>query len=155
MGMILNHHWTIGLTGSIIGDTHGVHQKNIYYDSTESKMRGANLNGGYGGFLLEYTLLPNSKVHVAFPLMIGGGSMWYTNSCHHSDSTFDENSNKEFYHRYISWDRFFVIEQGVRLEFNLVKKVQLGLGISYRYSPNFNLENTSPEITPEEIIFAR
>jgi hypothetical protein len=146
MGMILDHHWTIGATGSFIGNPDGVHQKNIYYDSTESKMHGANLKGGYGGLLLEYTLLPNSKVHVAFPLMIGGGSMEYIRSCHHHDSTFSENSDKEFHHGFISHDRFFVIEPGVRLEINMIKSLRLGLGISYRYSPDFKLENTSADL---------
>jgi len=147
MGMILNHHWTIGITGSFIGDPNGVHQKNIYYDSTASKMRGANLSGGYGGVLLEYILLPNSRIHVAFPLMIGCGSMYYTPSFHHNDSTFTGNfSHKEFHHGYISKDRFFVVEPGVRLEINVVKSLRIGLGISYRYSPDFKLQNTSPDL---------
>jgi hypothetical protein len=148
MGMILNHHWTIGATGSFIGNSHGVAQKNIYYDSTQSKMRGADLEGGYGGLLLEYILLPNSKVHVAFPLMIGGGFMGYTNSGHHNDSIIFNNSSKEFHHghNYISSDHFFVIEPGVRLEFNMLKSLRLGLTLSYRYSPDFKLQNTSADL---------
>lgn len=145
MGMILDHHWTIGATGSFLGNRDGLHESNIYYDSSTSKMHGAYLNGGYGGLLLEYTLLPNSKVHVSFPLLIGGGSMDYTPSIHH-DSTFSNFSHKEFHHNYISRDRFFVVEPGVRLEFNLVRAMRLGIGISYRYSPDFKLQNTSSDL---------
>jgi hypothetical protein len=146
MGMILNHHWAIGITGSFIGDPNGLHYNNIYYDSTASKMRGAYLEGGYGGLLLEYILLPNSRVHIAFPLMIGFGSMDYTRSYHHNDSIFANNSHNELRHDYISRDQFFVIEPGVRLEFNMIKHLRIGLGISYRYSPDFDLKNTSPDL---------
>jgi hypothetical protein len=145
IGMILDHHWTIGATGTFLGNHNGLHESNIYYDSSASKMRGAYLNGGYGGVLLEYTLLPSSKVHVVFPLIIGGGSMDYTRSMNH-DSTFSNFSHKEFHHSYISRDRFFVVEPGVRVEFNLVRVIRLGLGISYRYSPDFKLQNTSPDL---------
>lgn len=146
LGLILNHHWTIGITGSFIGDQNGVHYKNIYYDSVAMEMRGANLSGGYGGLLLEYTLFPNSRFHVAFPLMVGMGSMDYTRNNHHRDSTFSFNSHHEFHHNYISRDRFFIIEPGVRLECNVVKSLRIGLGISYRYSPDFKLQNTSPDL---------
>jgi hypothetical protein len=146
MGMILNHNWTIGVTGSFIGDPQGLHYNNIYYDSATSKMDGAYLNGGYGGLLLEYTLLPKSRVHVVFPLMIGFGSMDYTSSYHHNDSIFVNNSFKEFHHNSISSDQFFVIEPGVRLEFNMLKHLRIGLGISYRYSPDFDLKNTSSSL---------
>ncbi len=146
MGVILDHHWTIGATGSFIGDPHGLHYNNIYYDSATSKMNGAYLNGGYGGLLLEYTLMPRSRVHLVFPLMIGFGSMDYTSSSRRIDSIVVNNSFKEYHHGYISRDVFFVIEPGIRLEFNMVKSLRLGVGISYRYSPDFKLENTSPDL---------
>ena len=45
-GLILDHHWTIGLAGNIVGNWNGVHYNNLYYDSVSQRMRGANLNGG-------------------------------------------------------------------------------------------------------------
>jgi hypothetical protein len=146
MGMILNHHWTIGITGSFIGDHNGVHFSNIYYDSATSSMHGAHLNGGYGGLLLEYTLFPEKRFHFAFPLMIGLGEMYYSNTMHHHDSTMNFNSHHEFHHSYISKDRFFVVEPGVRVECNVVKSLRIGLGISYRYSPDFKLKSTSADL---------
>ena len=146
MGVILNHHWTIGITGNTIGDRNGLHFNNIYYDSTAKTMKGANLSGSYGGLLLEYTLFPNSRVHLAFPLMIGGGSMYFSHSTHNRDSSFSFNSHHEFHPEYISKDRFFVIEPGVRVECNVIKSIRIGLGISYRYSPDFKLQNTSPDL---------
>jgi hypothetical protein len=74
MGVILNHHWTVGMTGSFIGNPGGVEFHHHHTDSTgTTTSTKSTLKGGYGGLLLEYTLLPNSKVHVSFPLMIGCG----------------------------------------------------------------------------------
>ena len=146
LGVILNHHWTIGVTGNFIGDHNGMHFNNIYYDSATMSMHGANLSGGYGGLLLEYILLPRSRVHIVFPLMIGYGSMYYSNQTHHRDSTFSFNSHHEWHHGYISKDGFFVVEPGVRVEFNVVKSLRVGLGISYRYTPDLKLKNTSPDL---------
>jgi hypothetical protein len=154
MGIILNHHWTIGATGSFIGDHNGMRFNNVYYDSATMNMHSAKLNGGYGGLLLEYTLLPRSKVHIAFPLMIGYGSMYYSNSTHHGDSAFFNNShhdwrNSSWHRNSISSDGFFVVEPGVRLEFNVIKALRIGLGISYRYTPDLKFKNTT---TPADLI---
>ena len=141
MGLILNHHWTIGISGNFAGG--GVHFPNIYYDSTTGSMHGASLMGGYGGLLLEYTLLPKSRIHVVFPLMIGGGYMYYSNQHHHNMSSA---SFQDWQHSTISADHFFVVEPGVKVECNVVKKLRIGLGISYRYSPDLKLQNTSPDL---------
>ena len=143
MGVILNHHWTIGWTGNFIGNPMGVHFRNIYYDSASAKMHGANLIGGYGGLLLEYTLFPKSRVHVAFPLMIGGGYMFYSRQQHFNDSTF---SNHDWHHNVISEDHFFVVEPGIKVECNLVRTLRLNLGVSYRYSPDLRLKNTPKDL---------
>jgi len=78
--------------------------------------------------------------------MIAGGSMYYTRTIHHHDSAFSYNSNREWHHSYISRDRFFVIEPGVRVECNVVKSLRIGLGISYRYTPDLKLKNTSSDL---------
>jgi hypothetical protein len=146
VGMILDHHWTVGATGSFIGNWGGVRYNDIYYDSAAQQMHGADLKGGYGGLLLEYTLFPNSRVHVAFPLMIGGGYMFYSNDQHHHDSAFYDPHNGR-HGDHISSDNFFVIEPGVKVEFNIIKYMRVGLGVTYRYSPDVDLKNT-----PENII---
>jgi hypothetical protein len=143
-GIILNHHWTIGASGSFIGNWNGLYYKDIYLDSSTLTMRGAYLHGGYGGLLLEYTLMPNSIVHISFPLMIGGGYMYYNSSYH--DSTFYDNNHHHMHYHAISDDAFFVIEPGVRVEFNIIKLLRLGLGVSYRYVPDLDLQNTSTSL---------
>jgi hypothetical protein len=143
LGLIVDHHWTIGLMGSFIGNPHGLHYYNIYYDSSAQKMRGADLRGGYGGALLEYTLFPQSRLHVSFPLMIGGGYMFY------SPMRYNNNSGSlppKYYHDIISRDSFFVVEPGVKMEVNLASIFRIGFEISYRYSPDFKLKNTSADL---------
>jgi hypothetical protein len=143
LGIILNHKWTIGLTGNFIDNARGLRFNNIYYDSTTRSMLGANLNGGFGGVLLEYTLFPKSKIHIAFPLMLGDGYLYYTKLPEYSGSAHPYRSR---HHAYISKDNCFVIEPGVRLEFNLLKFLRLGLTLSYRYTPDFKLLNTSGDL---------
>ena len=141
MGIILDHHWSIGMAGSFIGNPHGLHFHNVYYDSAGNEEKGAHLMGAYGGLLLEYTLLPQSRVHVSFPLLIGMGYMyWYNSDYEGSSGTFPFNHTSHN----ISSDNFFVIEPGVKLEFNLAKILRLGLAVSYRYTPDLDLQSVSP-----------
>jgi len=140
-GVILDHHWTIGFSGSLLGNPHGLHYDSIYYDTVGKPKKGAYLHGGYGGLLLEYTLLPNSVVHVSFPLMIGMGYMVLMSENHyeHNSTNWDEDD-----HNYKVADTYcFVIEPGIRAEFNLVRMFRMGITLSYRYSPNFNMEGIS------------
>lgn len=141
-GVILNHHWTLGLSGTLLGNPHGLYYDSIYYDTVGKPKKGAYMRGGYGGLLLEYTLLPNSALHVSFPLMIGMGYFCFRtqdNMMNHNDYNWDYN-----YGNYTVAENYsFVIEPGVRLEFNLVKMLRMGVTVSYRYSPNFSLTGTS------------
>ena len=141
MGLLLDHHWTIGMTANFIDapqDYHGRHSDN---DTTGIRKHRGSLNGGYSGLLLEYTLFPQSKIHVSFPLIIGSGVVYHS---HHKDSLYVQNdwSRHDFSHM----DHFFVIEPGVKLEFNVVKNFRIGLGISYRYSPERDHWVTSPDL---------
>jgi hypothetical protein len=139
MGIILNHHWTVGMSGSMVMP-HNLFFDDIYYDETLKSWQGANLGGGFGGGLFEYTLLPKSVVHVAFPLIIGGGYMAY----YTKDNANDGNDwNHHWNYHTVASDYFFYIEPGVRAEFNVVKMLRLGIGVSYRYCPGFSLPNTS------------
>jgi hypothetical protein len=144
MGVVIDHNWTLGLSGTFVGNPYHLRYPDIYYNEAEAQMRGANLYGGYGGFLFEYTLNPRSAVHVAFPLMIGAGYFSYMDHPYNSDSLTNHNYNNHYWndHR-IDYSVCFVVEPGVRVEFNLVKILRLGVGISYRYSPDFKLVNTS------------
>ncbi|MEI6888265.1 MAG: hypothetical protein ACOYM0_13180 [Bacteroidales bacterium] len=141
-GIILNHHWTIGLTGSMLGMPRGFHYDSIYLDTLGRPMKGAYLKGGYGGLLLEYTLLPKSVVHVSFPLMIGMGYMFFRSTDSYN-SNHNNNWNNNWNNYVVANTYCFVIEPGVRAEFNLVKILRMGVTVSYRYAPGFSLSGIS------------
>jgi hypothetical protein len=137
-GMILNHNWSIGLSGSFIGNTNYLYFPDVYYDSYLKQWSEARLGGGYGGFLMEYTLFPRSVVHVSFPLMIGAGYLAYYND----DYSYYSGYPNHYYTQAVEDDFCFVIEPGIKAEFNIIKKLRMGVGVSYRYSPDVDLTNT-------------
>jgi len=141
-GLILNHHWTVGVTGNFFGSMDGMHNRQFPNDTAGPGRERRSLHGGYGGLLLEYTLFPRSKVHVSFPLIIGGGMVSESRPLNPPDSAiFQDGFTHHFYHG----EHFFVLEPGVKLELNVIKKLRVGLGISYRYSPERDRRVTSPE----------
>ena len=136
-GMIINHNFTIGLSGR------GWTNRNGMYFSNVTDTAGAYLEGGYGGLLLEYTLFPKSVVHVTFPVLIGAGGATYVTDKEYGE--WDENK-WETCHRSLDSDAFFVIEPGVRAEVNILKFMRLNAGISYRYVGDLQLINTPNDL---------
>jgi len=102
------------------------------------------LSGGYGGLIMEPIIFGWLPVHLAFPVLIGGGGMasYSTNSdpwdYDNIDPTFGE------------YTVFFVGEVGVELEFNMVRFFRLSLFGNYRWTTNlemkpmYGLEEVSP-----------
>lgn len=131
MGLILDHFFTVGLGGYGI-----INPGNLWYDNIKDG-KGGYLYGGYGGLKLEFRVLPKSPVHLNFPILIGGGGLVYNSWRLHNRN--DNNYSGES----LDWDSFFVVEPGVMMELNLVKFMRLDLGVSYRYTPDLNLLNTS------------
>ena len=74
--------------------------------------------------------------------------LFYFNLCFFSEIT----SQPDWHHQSFSHgDGFFVVEPGVKLELNVIKKLRVGLGISYRYSPNLDHRNTSTDVMDQFI----
>lgn len=92
------------------------------------------LSGGYGGLIMEPIIFGWLPVHIALPVLIGGGGMasYSTNSdpwdYDNIDPTFGE------------YAVFFVGEVGVELEFNLVKFFRLSLFGNYRWTSNLDMK---------------
>lgn len=145
MGLILDHHWSVGMTGSFIGNPRGLRFHHTHTDSTgEEGKKSRDLRGGFGGALVEYTLFPQSRVHVSFPLMIGCGYLYWS-QVHYKDNT-GTFPDSDDHHHYNRGDHFFVVEPGVKLEVNLAKAFRLGLGISYRYAPDLDLKHAPDDL---------
>jgi hypothetical protein len=137
-GMVINNTFTIGGWGRSF-----IHNQGMFYPEVTGTS-GAYLDGGYGGLLIEYILMPRSAIHVSFPLLIGGGNVSYVND---EDNNYCEN-NWESYDddQILDKDDFFVIEPGVRAELNILKFMRLNAGISYRYTAGVDLINTSANL---------
>jgi hypothetical protein len=133
-GMVINHHFTIGLTGTGVANSDYLTYNNIVDTAS------VRLEGCYGGLLLEYTLFPKSVIHVTFPLMIGGGQMSYITT--NGNESWDEEGS-DCDNRKIDEDNFFVVEPGVKAEINILKFMRFGVGVSYRYTPDLDMINTS------------
>ena len=136
-GPVLNHNWTVGIQLNALVNSHY-----IYYDSVIDNTN-AYLVGGYGGFLIQYTLFPKSPVHVSFPVQIGAGYLGYL-----SDNGYTWHNGSGIWNNggdILAYDVFFFVEPGIQAEFNLLKFMRLCAGVSYRYSPNFSLEKTGSD----------
>lgn len=101
------------------------------------------LGGGYGGFFIEPIILPNSPIHVSFPIIIGGGGI----------TTFPQNYwNIDFENYPYDYDVFLVFEPGVELELNMVKFFRIGLGASYRFTNGVLLNYSSDTMVPQNVL---
>ena len=103
------------------------------------------MSGGYGGLIIEPIVLGWLPVHVAFPVLIGGGGMAsYVTTA----DLWDYDNIDPYFGEYTV---FFVGEVGMEIEFNLVKFFRLAMFGTYRWTPVLNmksmygLEEPSPE----------
>ena len=101
------------------------------------------LGGGYGGFFFEPIILPNSPIHVSFPILIGGGGI----------STVSNNYWNDDWEDYpYEYDLFFVFEPGVELELNMVKFFRIGMGASYRFTNGVLLSYPNDIQIPKNVL---
>ncbi|MFH0760804.1 MAG: hypothetical protein V2A67_04815 [Bacteroidota bacterium] len=136
-GVTFNRFLTIGLTGYGIINSCELLYKVEVPDNLDKRYKDCNLYGGYGGLNLEFTVLPRAPVHVTFPILIGIGGLTYLYQP--DKNTYDYNWGSEN----IDWDIFFVVQPGVRVELNIVKFFRIGVGASYRYTPDLDLIKTT------------
>jgi hypothetical protein len=131
-GVIFDHTFSLGLAGYGI-----MNSNNLTFDGILSG-RPAALYGGYGGLKMEYRIQPSSMVHIGFPLLIGGGGLFY-------GETFDNWDDNDWDSNYPSTS-FFVVEPGVMAGINLIRFMRLDLGASYRLTSNLSLPQTGSDV---------
>ncbi len=135
-GWLINHRLTIGFAG------HGLttNVKNRGYDDVVLQ-RGETLYGnsrfhmGYGGLFIEPVIAHRSPIHITLPLIIGAGGCGYEYS-----SAFTQDFEPLQYHD--DFQAFFVVEQGIELEMNVIPLMRVGVGASYRYTSDLDLPAT-------------
>ncbi|MBP6977912.1 MAG: hypothetical protein KBB71_06350 [Lentimicrobiaceae bacterium] len=122
-GWLIDHVLTVGLGG------YGF-ISNVEWDNMNDQPDHF-LSGGYGGLLIEPVLFPRKPVHLAFPILIGGGGMAMVQN-HSPHGDWDE------------WNvdyagAFFVFEPGLELELNLARAMRVAFAVTYRLTQDLNL----------------
>jgi hypothetical protein len=141
--LIFNQKWSIGVSGM---RTERVLSKLANNDSL-------NASAGFGGLVLEYTLKPNSLVHVTFPLTIGAGSMRFDSL---GNSGFRDRRDR--YTPYPDGGKnhadgfdgagrrsaFFFVQPAVQVEVNAFRALKFFGGVGYRIALGNNSSVTYP-----------
>lgn len=98
------------------------------------------LRGCYGGTILEPFILPKSKVHFSFPVIIGVGTIvgnyvyqWFSER----DPPYEHSGHEK------NTCSFFVFEPGLQVEFSLLKRWCMGIGAKYRLTSDLNFTTLS------------
>ncbi|HWZ22772.1 MAG TPA: hypothetical protein VNW06_08970 [Cytophagaceae bacterium] len=94
------------------------------------------LHTGFGGLKMEYICMPNSIVHMSFPLVLGYG--WA--NADGSEHIYSSNHYKDL----AGTNSFFVIQPGAQVEVNLLSFLKLYAGVNYRFSGEADRTNTLP-----------
>lgn len=98
-----------------------------YY--TNPAMPSIDVYAGYGGLHLEPILFGRQKVNLAFPILIGGGGVFYNDDHHWIPGTFYDN-----------WDYLFVAEPGASVQYNISRYLQVEAGVKYRFTSRVELD---------------
>jgi len=99
------------------------------------------LTGGYGGLYIEPILMPNYPVHIAFPILLGGGGISYVTENMDWDHNMIEDS-----------EAFLIAEPGAELELNLTRNFRLAIGTSYRFTTPFDVGvSGSPTVSSKSL----
>lgn len=123
---VINHGFAIGLGGAGF--------MNDFYRSPFYKSD-VNLAGGYGGLLLEPIILPKFPVHIALPVLLGGGGIAFAKDMGSS-------SNHDWDSHIINSQSFLFAQPGVELELNLTRHVRIAFGGYYMFTSKIDLPET-------------
>lgn len=129
---VINHSIAMGFGGTGFANQ-------AMYNSTSGSDN--FLTGGYGGFIIEPIVAPMYPVHIAFPILIGGGGISYV-----------ETDWDDFDNFVMATDFFMLIQPGAELELNVTRFFRIGLGATYRFPTDFNATTTeTPELSPQDL----
>jgi hypothetical protein len=127
--LVFGHSLNLGFAGyGLISD---IHSNNI-----DSAGNFYHLQTGYGGMTIEPVLFSKKLIHVTFPVLLGIGGTSLT-----SQSIYDENTYEE--DAWLNPEMFFIARPGVNIEINLLRILRLDLGVNYRFTSGYDMQNVS------------
>ena len=135
-GVVINNVFSFGGAGYGLTPTKKIDCTIPNHDNEKNSF----WTGGYGGLFFEYINSSNSLVHFTANTLIAAGAVTYLN---HNDFWDNSSYNRDHPSSFI-----VVIEPGIGVELNVIKIFRLNLGVSYRYSPNFEFKYNGKEIVP-------
>jgi hypothetical protein len=127
-GIIINNVFSVGGAGYALMPTKKIDCPIPGHEKEKNNF----WTGGYGGLFFEYINSSNNLIHFTANTLIAAGAIGYANHNNYLDS----------FNNYQRHPASFVVvlEPGVTVELNVAKIFRMGLGVSYRYSPNFELK---------------
>lgn len=122
-----------------------------------SAAKAYNFDAQFGGLKLEYTPKPDARVHVSFPLLIGGARARIDSAgADKGDHSFGKKDLKRNGEGHVGGhvgqeDKvFFVIQPGINLETNVFRSLKLFAGANYRIAAGKNGSKVSNSVlTPK------
>ncbi len=125
-GILLNSQLMIGGGGfGLVNDIKASPAANAFYNPSHDLF----LEFGYGGGIIEYTIIPHKLMHATFGVLVGGGAATYRyNMWNDNWSWMDATSSST-----TKTDVFFVVEPSVNIELNMISWMRMDLGGSYRF----------------------
>jgi len=127
---IINHQIALGIAGTAFLNE---------YEYDVLLAEDVNLQGGYGGLMIEPILGGREWVHLSFPIVVGAGGIAHAEKYVHRNR-YDYDYREDYVN---DTDAFFLLEPGAELEFNMLKFLRVSLGAYYRYTDNIDLYDTS------------
>jgi len=128
LGSTVNHVFSIGLAGQFIVDPtipdeiySLVPPGYVYYNIKKYY--------GYGGLLLEPTFFSKFPIHLTVPVVVGAGGVSYYMS--ETAQYWTTGQMK------LQSESFFVLTVGARVELNVIKKLRISCGPTWRYAPTY------------------
>jgi len=120
-GVMLKHKLMIGAGGYMLTTRHKG------YGLNAASHQQNNWHMGYGGLMLEYTLMGNKDIHFSANTLVGGGII----KNGRGRGTIPENGSDEL--KDIDASGFFVVQPGVNVEVVAATWMRIAAGVGYRY----------------------
>jgi hypothetical protein len=128
MSLVFGHSLNLGFAGyGLVSD--------IRSNTIDSLGNYYHLQTGYGGLTIEPVLFSKKLIHVSFPVLLGVGASSLTRESIYHENTYDES--------WLNPEMYFVARPGVNLEINLLRILRLDIGINYRFTSGYDLQNIS------------
>jgi len=136
-GWLVDHRLTIGIAGyGLISEVNNPAYDQYLLEQGNPVEEKSRFQTGYGGLLIEPIIAYSSPIHLSLPIIIGAGGFGYTTSY------YDRDAETHPYDHLKGGHSYFVLEPGVDLELNIFPLLRLGLGASYRFTSDLDMEAT-------------